>query len=153
MERSETVERFIQDVAAAVERGDIAFIESITSREPGVVAIGTDPGEYARGYESIIGSYQESTPEGSMEVHHGPFIEIRGYEHGDVAWADGIGSFVSEGKSVHVRLTSVLLRQEGKWRAVQAHYSIGVPNDHMFDALFRRPRAEFQRSLDRRSTR
>jgi hypothetical protein len=37
------------------------------------------------------------------------------------------------GESVEVRFTNVLVREGGAGRIVQAHASIGVPNERMFD--------------------
>jgi len=34
-------------------------------------------------------------------------------------------------------MTSVLLRAAGQWKIIQTHISIGVPNEHMFDPMFR----------------
>ncbi len=68
---------------------------------------------------------------------HVRIAELRGYEHGDVGWADGTGTFEHDGESVEVRISAVFLREKGDWRMVQNHASIGVPNDHMFEPLFR----------------
>jgi hypothetical protein len=59
---------------------------------------------------------------------------IDGYEDGDIGWADGTGRFEHDGKSVQVRMTAVLRREEGEWRTIQSHASIGVPNANMFDS-------------------
>jgi ketosteroid isomerase-like protein len=126
----------MRDMIAALERGDIDHIDRTTSREPGVVAIGSDPGEYSRERDQIIELMRQSTPEVGMHIHAG-IDEIRGYEDGDVGWADGTGSFTRDGDSVSVRFTGVARREDGEWRIVQTHASIGVPNDHIFDALFR----------------
>jgi len=68
---------------------------------------------------------------------HVRIAELRGYEHGDVGWADGTGTFEHDGESVEVRISAVFLREKGDWRMVQNHASIGVPTDLMFEPLFR----------------
>jgi hypothetical protein len=35
-----------------------------------------------------------------------------------------------------VRLTGVVHQEDGEWKAVQNHASIGVPNEHMLDPMF-----------------
>ena len=140
MKRSQEIEQFMHDLVAALERGDSAFMERTTSRMPGVVSIGSDPDEYARDYERIMSLFNESTPQGPLHIHV-RLTEVHGYEQGDVGWADGAGSFERNGESVETRFTAVLLREAGKWRAVQSHASIGVPNDHIFDRVFRSPHA------------
>jgi ketosteroid isomerase-like protein len=134
MKRSPEIEKSSRDVEAAFERGDFAFVEQATSREPGCVSIGSDADEYIRDYEQIISSLRESTPDIHFRIG-----EFRAYEHGDVGWGDGTGTFERDGESVPVRVTVVLLREGGQWRAIQSHSSIGVPNDRMFDSMFRRP--------------
>jgi ketosteroid isomerase-like protein len=137
MKRSEEIEQLVRGFVEALERGDIAYIERATSREPGVVAIGSDASEYSRDFKQIIDLMRESTPQAGMQIH-ARVAELHGYEHGDVGWADGTGAFERDGESVEVRLTAVFVRERGEWRMVQNHASIGVPNDHMFEALFRR---------------
>jgi hypothetical protein len=57
--------------------------------------------------------------------------------HGDTGWADCVGRLVAGVEAVPVRITSVLLRAAGQWKIIQTHISIGVPNEHMFDPMFR----------------
>ena len=136
MKRSAEIEQLSRALIDALERGDIGFIEGATSREPGSVAIGTDPNEYSREYDEIIKLMRESAPDAGMRIHV-RLAEIRGYEHGDVAWADGTGAFERDGQSVETRFTLVFVREKGEWRVVQNHASIGVPNEKMFEPIFR----------------
>jgi SnoaL-like domain len=140
MKRSPEIEQLSRDLVVAMEAGNLAALEQATSRQPGVVSIGSAPDEYAQGYDRIISLYRESTPDAPMHIHT-RVTEVRAYEHGDVGWVDSTGTFEHDGKSVEVRTTAVVLREGDRWRAVQSHSSIGVPNDHMFDPMFRRPRA------------
>jgi len=137
MKRSKEIEQLGRDFIAALERGDLGFMERTTSREQGGVVIGSDPREYATGYEQIIRALGESTPGEGPQIHV-RHEEIRGYEQGDVGWADGTGAFEHDGESVELRFTMVAIREKDGWRIVQNHASIGVPNDRMFDPLFRR---------------
>ena len=136
MKRSPEIEQLGRELAAAVERGDFDHVEQATSREPGVVSIGSDPDEYARGYDAIMSLFRESMPGAPMHIRS-RVTEMHAYEHGDVGWMDSTGTFEHDGKTVEVRSTVVVLREGGRWRAVQGHASIGVPNDHMFDPMFR----------------
>jgi ketosteroid isomerase-like protein len=139
MKRSPEIEKLIRDTVAAYERGDAAFIERTTSKQHGLIVIGTDANEYARDYEPVaLAVHHEIDSAPQWRVRIG---EIHAYEHGDVGWADGTGSLEGEGQSVEVRSTSVFLREEGEWRTVQSHSSIGVPNEKMFDPMFQRHKA------------
>ncbi len=135
MRRSPEIEQMVRDFVGALEAGDIDAVERATSHESGVVAIGSDPAEYSRDYATIVGLMRESSPEGPMHVR-ATVNEVMGYEEGDIGWADGTGSFRHDDQSVEVRLTAVARREDGVWRFVQSHASIGVPNVHMFDDTF-----------------
>lgn len=134
MKRSAEIEKLISDSVAAYERGDVAFVERTTSKQPGVVSIGTDPNEYELSHERIL-SAAKAEMGGSLGHMHVRVGEVRAYEHGDVGWADGTGYLEIGGQSVEIRNTSVFLREAGEWRSVQSHSSIGVPNERMFDPL------------------
>jgi len=139
MKRSTEIEKLISESVAAYERGDVAFIERTTSKQPGVVSIGTDANEYELDYERIVKAARgEMAGSPQMRVRVG---EVRAYEHGDVGWADGTGYLEIGGQSVEIRNTSVFLREAGEWRSIQTHSSIGVPNERMFDPLFQRHKA------------
>jgi hypothetical protein len=136
MKRSIEIEKLIRDSLAAYERGDVGFTERMTSKQPGVVSIGTDASEYVLDYERIVNAARaEMSGSPQLRLRIG---EVRAYEHGDAGWSDGTGFLESDGQSVEIRNTSVYLREAGEWRGVQSHTSIGVPNERMFDPLFQR---------------
>src|SRR5262249_44388365 len=115
MKRSPEIENLMRESAAALERGDLAWIEEHTSRVDGTVAIGTDPGEYARDFDRIMGLMGDSTPEGDLQMRV-VIDDVRGYEDGDVGWSDATGRFEHDGASAPVRITDVLRREDGVWR-------------------------------------
>ena len=57
---------------------------------------------------------------------------------GGVGWAAGRGWFDVEGQRVAMRVTAVLHQEDGDWKTVQTHASIGVPDDRMFDPMLPR---------------
>ena len=131
MQRSHELERIAHETVAAIERGDMDALERMTSHDESVVSIGSDPGEYARGFEENMRLTRESLPSEGMHVH-AHLDEVHAYEDGDFGWMDGVGRFERDGESVEVRMTGVLRREQGEWRYVQSHVSIGVPNEQMF---------------------
>jgi hypothetical protein len=137
MKRSPEIENLMRESAAALERGDLAWVEEHTSRAEGSVAIGTDPDEYARDFDTIMGLMRDSTPDTGPQIRI-VIDDVRGYEEGDIGWSDATGRFEHDSASVPVRITDVLRREDGMWRSVQTHASVGVPNAHMFDPLFTR---------------
>src|SRR5919204_4832158 len=115
MQRSPEIERIAHDLVTAIEQGDIDTIGRLTSRDDDVVAIGSDPTEYARGFEENMRLMRESAPEMGAQIH-ARLDEVHGYEDGDVGWLDGVGRFERGRESVEVRMTGVLHRENGEWR-------------------------------------
>ena len=136
MKRSPEIEQLMRDMVGAINQGDIDRAEHMLSREQGVVMIGTSPDEYTRTQEGIHQLLEDSTPEGPIHIHVS-VDEVYGYEEGDVAWADCTGSLKRDNDVVATRFTEVFHREQGEWRSVQGHTSIGVPNERMFDATLR----------------
>jgi len=134
-ERSPEIEQVLRDTLDAMVRSDVDEIGRRTSREAGVLSIGSDASEWAEGYDEIMRLFRESTPEGELGVRVG-LDDVKGFREGSVGWAAGHGYFEMEGRRVPVRLTAVLHQEDGDWKAVQSHASIGVPNEHMLDPMF-----------------
>jgi ketosteroid isomerase-like protein len=134
-ERSPEIEQVLRDITDAMARSDLDEVGRRTSRDPSVVAIGTDANEWGEGFDEIIQLFRASTPEGgssvSVAVDH-----ISAFREGGVGWAAGRVYFEIDGRRVPVRLTAVLLQEDREWKAVQSHASIGVPNDRMSDPMF-----------------
>jgi ketosteroid isomerase-like protein len=134
-ERSAEIEQVLRDIIDAMARSDLDDVGRRTSRDPAVVAIGTDASEWSEGFDEIMRLFRASTPEGGSRVNVA-VEDIAAFREGGVGWAAGRAAFEIEGRSVPVRLTAVLLQEDGEWKAVQSHASIGVPNDRMFDPMF-----------------
>jgi ketosteroid isomerase-like protein len=134
-ERSPEIEQVLRDTMDAMQRSDIAAIERRTSRDDGVVTIGSDPNEWGQGYDEIMRLWRESMPDGAMEVRSG-VDDVAAYREQSVGWAAARAWFEVEGRRVPVRLTAVFHQEDGEWKAVQTHASIGVPNDRMLDPMF-----------------
>ncbi len=134
-ERSAEIEQVLRDIIDAMARSDLDDVGRRTSRDPAVVAIGTDASEWSEGFDEIMRLFRDSTPEGGSRVSVA-VEDITAFREGGVGWAAGRVAFEVDGRSVPVRLTAVLLQEDGEWKAVQTHASIGVPNDRMLDPMF-----------------
>jgi hypothetical protein len=134
-EHSGEIEQVLRGIFDALACSDVDEIGRRTSRDPCVVAIGSDPSEWVEGYEEYMRLFRESTPDSALGVTAG-LDNVHGFQEGGVGWAAGRGYFEIEGTRVPVRFTVVLHQEDGEWKAVQAHASIGVPNDRMLDSLF-----------------
>jgi ketosteroid isomerase-like protein len=124
-ELQELTLRFVQ----AAADGDTGFIDEIYSHQPGVLQIGTDPSEWWRGWETITGVWREQIAAlgGSM-----PLVanDVEAWEEGTVGWAAAQGAVqIPEQPEVPMRFTAFFRREDGAWKVVQGHASLGVANE------------------------
>jgi ketosteroid isomerase-like protein len=134
-ESSSEIEQILRGTVEAMARSDIDEIGRLTSRDACVVGIGSDPAEWTEGYDDLMRLMRDATPDGELGVTVG-LDDVKAFREGSVGWAAGHGHFEMDGKRVPVRITAVLHQEDGDWKAVQTHASIGVPNDRMLDSMF-----------------
>jgi hypothetical protein len=131
MERSAELEQLTWELYDAVSTGDTAFFERRLSRSESCVVIGTAPGEWWDDYRSALESIREQMEAvgDAVDLVAG---DVRAYREGDVGWVADRPTFSLGGVDVACRHTSVFVREDGEWRIVQHHFSIGVANEHVF---------------------
>lgn len=134
-ERSSEIETFLLKTVEAFNRGDVGFFERTTSRDVGTLDIATDPNEWVEGYEAIIQVERDMMREGSWQVDVRP-EEVTAFREGTVGWGAGRGYVEIQGKRVTLRMTVVVHQEDGEWKAVQSHASIGVPNAEILNLAF-----------------
>lgn len=134
-ERSPEIEQVLRDTMDAMARSDLDEIGRRTSRDPCVIGIGSDPSEWTESYDDLVRLMRDSTPDAGLGITVG-LDDVKAFREGSVGWAAGHGYFEMDGKHVPVRITAVLHQENGEWKAVQTHASIGVPNDRMLDPMF-----------------
>ncbi len=114
----------------AIRMGDLSLVEQNHSHQAGLLVIGTDPGEWYSGYEATIAMYRTQVKEmsgGGVAIFAG---EPQAFVEGTVGWvADRPKFCLPDGKEVSCRFTGVWHREDGEWKLVQHHISIGVPNE------------------------
>ena len=129
MERSAELEQYVRDTYAVMETGDVDGMAAQISTGEGTLMIGTDPDEWWDGQEKIREAFrvQVEALGGGMPLVAG---DPRGYVEGDIGWVADRPSFrLPDGSELATRLTGVLRREDGGWRWVQGHFSIGVSNE------------------------
>lgn len=134
-ERSPEIEQVLREAVGAMASSNADEVGRRTSRDPCVISIGTDAREWAEGYDQIMELFRESTPEGELGVTVG-LDDVSAFRDRNVGWAAGHGHFELQGKRVPVRITAVMHEEDGDWKIVQGHASIGVPNEQMLDPMF-----------------
>ncbi len=113
-------------IAEAVGNGDAAFLERHTSRWEGVAFLGTDPDEWWTDLAGLTRALAEQRQAGVVVVPGEPLA----YQEGDVGWAVDRGlRFRLGDQEFPFRLSVVYHREDGAWKMVHFHSSIGVPNE------------------------
>lgn len=99
------------------------------ARDPQIVVIGTDEGEYWRGFEALVEPFRTMVGAFSDPVYRWdglPRVQVGG----DIAWADGRldTSLTVDGERLRVAMrSSWVLRRGAGWEIVQAHFSVAPP--------------------------
>lgn len=128
MEESPEIRDIIVGWFNAVAKGDPSWVDRHLSRK--VLVVGTDPEEwldYERAASLLKGEAQEMG--GNIEVSMG---RAEGFQEGGVGW--GIANptiTLPDGKSFSPRWAAVFVQEDGQWKAVQIHASVGVPNEEL----------------------
>ncbi len=128
MERAPELEERTRQLYDAMGRGDADFLRDLVSRADGVTAIATDPEEWWEDYETITRIW------GQQLAEAGGFVledaNPRAYASGEVGWVADRPTFrLPDGTALPIRITGVYRREDGAWRLVQWHASIGVSNE------------------------
>lgn len=115
----------------AVSKGDISFFERHLSQVQNCVVIGTAPDEWWADSGGALDAIRKQMDAvgGAVNLVAG---EVAAYRHGDVGWVADRPTFKLGSAEVVCRHTSVFLREDGDWRIVQHHFSIGVANEDVF---------------------
>jgi ketosteroid isomerase-like protein len=122
----------IHDLLAAYNAGDATSLETMMSQRTGAILIGTAAGERLTGEQLIAAVRDMPDGPGDVRAEQG---EETVYVLGDVAWTEGTSKFVrADGAECAVRVTRVLAREDGRWKFVHIHDSIGAADEKMFDS-------------------
>jgi ketosteroid isomerase-like protein len=120
-ELRDVVMRFYQ----AMGEGNADAFEAMASRRGPAVFIGTDPQEWWENVEDVSKAVRELVSAGITLVPG----DIKAYREGSVGWIADQGRFrMEDGTEVPFRLTAVFREEDGDWKMVQEHASVGVPN-------------------------
>jgi hypothetical protein len=140
MEQSDELRDLTLRFYEAVNTGDLSFVERHVSSQEGAMFVGTDPNEWWEGYaafvEAIRSQEEAGRAGGLQERGSAPQIapgQIQAYREGSVGWVIDRDSFrLPDGTKVPFRNSAVFLQEDGEWKLVHAHASIGVRNEEMF---------------------
>ncbi len=125
MEQSSELKDLMLRFYEAVSRVDVAFMERFISNQGDVLMIGTDPNEWWTDTATIIKALKAQAQAGIQGVPG----DLKAYREGSVGWVADYGKFVlPDSKEAPFRFTCVFHQEDGEWKLIQGHASIGVPN-------------------------
>ncbi len=126
MQPAPELEQVVLRFYEALSRRDGDLAEKLTSREAGAVFMGTDPDECLEDTASLRQLVQVQARAGVTVAPD----EVRAYREGSVGWIADRGAFrLADGTEVPFRLPAVFHEEDGDWKLVQEHASIGVSNE------------------------
>jgi hypothetical protein len=130
MERSVELRDIILAAFEDYSSDDASAIERHTSRQAEVRLIGTDPNEWFEG-EQAAEVLKREAQDPSFRVSSLDELEV--FVEGSVGWASGRPTWMLEdGTEIPSRWTAVFHQEDGEWKLVQAHTSVGVPDEELF---------------------
>jgi len=127
MEASPELRALMLGFYEALANGDTSFFDRHFSAGDAARGVGTDPEEWWQG-SRVAAAWREQLKAmgGSMPLVAG---EPEAYAEGTVGWVADRPTLELQGGAVRVRLTAVFHQEEGEWKLVQVHGSLGVPNE------------------------
>ncbi len=132
MQRSAEVKDTLLRFYEVFSAQDLQSVEQMIAQQAeGVVAIGT-AGEWLEGREQWIAATEALMHEMEgfrMEAGEEPHC----YEEGSMGWvADRPRAVLPEG-TISTRFTSVMHQENGQWKVVHVHLSVGVPDEEVVE--------------------
>lgn len=130
MERSPEIKEFAERYYQAARDGYGASANDFVSQTAEVVVIGSDPDEWwdGPGYNAAMRAQAEAMG-GSIPIYA---TELRAYREGSVGWIVDRPVFrFDDGNEAEARVTAILHDEDGVWRIVHLHLSVGVPNEEV----------------------
>jgi flavin reductase (DIM6/NTAB) family NADH-FMN oxidoreductase RutF len=104
-----------------------------------VLQLGTDPAQWTEGREQWIAA-REAVAHAMEGLRFEACEEPHGYEEGSMGWvADRPRAVLPDVNAISTCLSGLVRREEGTWRLVHIHISIGVPDEEVVELTTTRP--------------
>ncbi|MDQ3862677.1 MAG: SpoIIE family protein phosphatase [Actinomycetota bacterium] len=142
MEQSDELRDLTLRFYEATATGDLSFLERYLSRQEGAVFLGTDPHERWEGFEAFLEAMRAQAEAqwgaaAGMQIIPG---QLQAYREGNVGWVIDCDPLfrLPDGLEMPFRSSWVFRRENGEWKLVHVHTSIGVRNDEALLQVARR---------------
>ena len=134
MKRSPEIETAVLGFYEAISSRDYPLLKRLFSQQSGVLRIGTDPNEWYADYKTLTEVFSAQLEElGGASIHA---CALQGYIEGTVGWFEDRPIIrLPDGTEISSRSTGVCHQENGEWKIVQWHVSLGVPNEEDFGQL------------------
>jgi hypothetical protein len=133
--RSEEARDALVRFCQSLSEGDVASFDELVSLEAPTLVVGSAPGEWLTDRDRLRFPFEVE----------GMRLETRdpvGYAEGSLGWVvDRTSFFFPDGSVMQSRLTAIMRREDGRWKVVHMHHSVGVPEGEVVE-LQRRWTAE-----------
>jgi len=119
----EAILRFYDRLSA----NDVESFDHLVSEESATLVIGTAPGEWVTDRAQLRYGFETE----GFRIEGG---DPAGSEEGSLGWLVDQPAFVfPDGSSVQTHLTAVMHREDGRWKLVHMHVSVGVPDEEVVE--------------------
>ena len=135
MEPSAELQGVIRSWFESVAKGDASWLDTHLSTDKRLRIIGTDPQEWLQGQQAAdLLKADLAVMGGKVTIQ---VKEVEAFSEGSVGWGVALPEITLEdGKKVAPRWSAVFRRENGDWKAVQVHASVGVTNEQLFGVEF-----------------
>ncbi|MCA1679677.1 MAG: nuclear transport factor 2 family protein [Actinobacteria bacterium] len=123
MEESAAVRDAVLDFYRAISTNAAERFDELVSADPATLVVGTAPGEWVTERPRLRFGFEAE----GLTIE--PGTRPTGYREGNMGW------FVDEptygfpgGGGMRTRLTAVVREEDGRWKIVHLHVSVGVPD-------------------------
>src|SRR5215207_4681750 len=126
MEHSEELRDLTLRFYKASATGDLSFFDRHVSRQEGAQFIGTDSNEWWEGLEALreaARTQSEAIEGGGLQIVGG---QLQAYREGNASFR------LPDSTQIPFRNTGVFRREDGEWKLVHGHTSIGVRSEELF---------------------
>lgn len=124
----------LQDVISgwfkSVAEGDLAWADRHVSLRDGVRLVGTDPTEFLEGGK--VAGFLKDEAKAMGGVVKVSLALVEAYQEGSVGWGLAMPTLIlPDGKQISPRWSAVFHQEDGEWKLVQLHASVGIPNEQL----------------------
>jgi ketosteroid isomerase-like protein len=127
MQRSQELVDLLAEFYRAARASDTSALERLISRSDATLMIGTDPQEWWSGYDDILRVFTAQSEEmGGFPVSLGDPVA---YSEGTMGWIADRPTFGLSDGEITMRVSFVAHQENGQWKLIHGHFSIGVPNE------------------------